>query len=296
MDMKATIDELQTFITIVEAGSIVDASVQLSQTTSAVSRSLKRLEEKLSVTLLERTTRMLQLTESGELFLKYAREITDKLMEAEDAVLESDINLSGMIRIDAATPVVLHLLTPLIVEFTQKYPDISIELSNHEHVIDLLKEKVDLAIRVGNLEDSSLHAKLLMQSQLYMVASADYIKKYGMPKDIKALKQHKCIGFSQLIKLNRWPIYDGEELYTITPQMSSTNGEVIRSLVLQGAGIGCLSEFLIAKDVEAGKLVKVLSHQTEIQKQNIYAVYYKKAYLPKRLRVLIDFLYEKLKV
>mgnify|MGYP001946978739 FL=1 len=93
MSMKATIDELQTFITIVEAGSIVDASVQLSQTTSAVSRSLKRLEEKLSVTLLERTTRMLQLTESGELFLKYAREITDKLMEAEDAVLESDINL-----------------------------------------------------------------------------------------------------------------------------------------------------------------------------------------------------------
>src|SRR5699024_1734106 len=137
--------------------------------------------------------------------------------------------------------------------FTQKYPDISIELSNHEHVIDLLKEKVDLAIRVGNLEDSSLHAKLLMQSQLYMVASADYIKKYGMPKDIEAHKQHKCIGFSQLIKLNRWPIYDAEELYTITPQMSSTNCEVIRSLVLQGAGIGCLSEFLIAKDVEAGK-------------------------------------------
>lgn len=294
--MKATIDELQTFITIVEAGSIVDASVQLSQTTSAVSRSLKRLEEKLSVTLLERTTRMLQLTEAGELFLQYAREITDKLMEAEDAVLESDINLSGMIRIDAATPVVLHVLTPLIVEFTELYPDITIELSNHEHIIDLLKEKVDLAIRVGNLEDSSLHAKLLMQSQLHIVASTDYIEKQGMPKNIEELKKHKCIGFSQLIKLNHWPIYDGDELYTITPQMSSTNGEVIRSLILQGAGIGCLSEFLIAKDLEAGKLVKVLSNQTEILKQNIYAVYYKKTYLPKRLRLLIDFLYEKLKV
>ncbi|WP_077925918.1 LysR family transcriptional regulator, partial [Wohlfahrtiimonas larvae] len=270
--MKATIDELQTFITIVEAGSIVDASVQLSQTTSAVSRSLKRLEKKLNITLLERTTRMLQLTEAGELFLQYAREIIDKLMEAEDAVLQSDIDLSGKIRIDAATPVVLHILTPLIVEFTELYPDITIELSNHEHIIDLLKEKVDLAIRVGNLEDSSLHAKLLMQSQLHIVASADYIEKHGMPKDIKELKKHKCIGFSQLIKLNRWPIYDGDELYMMTPQMSSTNGEVIRSLLLQGAGIGCLSEFLIAKDLEAGKLVKILNDQTEIQKQNIYAV------------------------
>lgn len=294
--MKATIDELQTFITIVEAGSIVDASVQLAQTTSAVSRSLKRLEEKLSVTLLERTTRMLQLTEAGELFLRYAREITDKLMEAEDAVLESDINLSGMIRIDAATPVVLHVLTPLIVEFTQQYPDITIELSNHEHIIDLLKEKVDLAIRVGNLDDSSLHAKLLMQSQLRMIASPDYIQCYGMPRNIEELKQHQCLGFSQLIKLNRWPIYDGDDLYTVTPKMSSTNGEVIRSLALQGAGIGCLSDFLIGQDIEAGRLIKVLDEQTEVHKQNIYAVYYKKSYLPRRLRLLIDFLHDRLSV
>ncbi len=292
--MKATIDELQTFITIAEAGSIVDASVQLSQTTSAVSRSLKRLEQKLNVTLLERTTRMLQLTDAGELFLQYAKEILDKLSEAEDAVLESDANLSGVIRIDAATPFSLHVLTPILVKFSKLYPEIKLELSNHEHIIDLLKEKIDVAIRIGDLEDSSLRAKLLMQSKLYIVASPEYIAKTGMPKDVEALKKHKCLGFSQLVKLNNWPIYDGDVFYTINPSMSSTSGEVLRSLALQGAGIACLSEFLVQQDIEEGRLVKVLANQTESQKQNIHAVYYQKAYLPKRLRLLIDFLYDEL--
>lgn len=293
--MKATIDELQTFITIVEAGSIVDASNQLTQTTSALSRSLKRLEQKLNVTLLERTTRSLQLTEAGELFLQYAKEIIAKLMEAEDAVLQSDSNLSGTIRIDSATPFVLHVLTPLIVEFTKLYPAIKVELSNHEYIIDLLKEKIDVAIRIGDLEDSSLKAKLLMQSQLHIVASPEYLKTHGIPADIEALKQHKCIGFSQIIKLNRWPIMDGDQFHVIEPAMSSTNGEVIRSLVLQHAGITCLSEFLIGEDLKEGRLVSILKKQTVLKKHNIYAVYNQKAYLPKRIRLLIDFLAERLK-
>lgn len=293
--MKATIDELYTFITIVDAGSIVGASLQLSQTTSSVSRALKRLEDKLNVTLLERTTRMIQLTDSGELFLKYAKEIIGKLLEAEDAVLASDVNISGIIRIDAATPFILHVLTPLLVQFTYQYPNIKIELSNNEFVIDLLKENIDIAIRIGHLEDSTLHAKLLMQSELQIVASPNYLKKYGTPKNIEELKQHKCIGFSQLSHLNQWPIYDGDELYTINPIMSSSNGEVIRNLVLQDAGVACLSNFLVKKDIKEDRLTSILADQVEKKKQNIYAVYYQKAYLPKRFRLLIDFLSQYLK-
>ena len=288
--MKATIDELQTFITIVEAGSIVDASIQLAQTTSAVSRSLKRLEHKLNVILLERTTRRLQLTDAGHLFLQYAQEITAKLMEAEDAVLQSETNLSGTLRVDAVMPFALHVLTPLIMAFTQQYPNIKIELSNHEHIIDLLKEKIDVAIRIGDLQDSSLHAKRLMQSQLHIVASPEYIEKNGMPTNIAELKMHQHIGFSQIISLNRWPIYDGDSLYTINPILSSTSGEIVRSFTLKSAGIACLSNFLVAEDIKEGRLIPILEDQIEIEIQNIYAVYYQKAYIPKRLRLFIDFL------
>lgn len=296
INLKATIDELQNFITIVESGSIVDASVQLAQTTSAVSRSLKRLEQKLNVTLLERTTRTLQLTDAGELFLQYAKDITAKLMEAEDAVLQSDSNISGTIRIDAVMPFSLHVLTPLIMEFTQQYPEIKIELSNHEHIIDLLKEKIDVAIRIGDLEDSTLHARRLMQSRLHIVATPEYLEKYGVPENIEQLKQHQHIGFSQIIKLNRWPIIDGEDFYVIEPILSSTSGEIIRSFVLQSAGIACLSNFLVAEDIKAGRLISILEDQIVEEKQNIYAVYYQKAYLPKRIRLFIDFLAKALKV
>lgn len=288
--MKATIEELHTFITIVETGSIVEASLRLSQTTSSVSRTLKRLEQKLNVTLLERTTRTLQLTDSGSLFLEYSKEITQKLTEAEDAVLQADINLSGIIRIDAATPFVLHSLTQHIVKFTTKYPQIKIELSNHEHIIDLLKEQIDIAIRIGDLEDSNLQAKILMQSPLHIIASPQYLDKFGTPNNISELKQHHHIGFTHPSNLNKWPIYDGNILYKITPLISATNGEVIRNLTLQGAGISCLSDFMVKQDIKEGKLISILNDQTEIQMQKIYAVYYKKAYMPKRNRLLIDFL------
>lgn len=293
--MKATIDELQNFMTIVEAGSIVEASILLSQTTSAVSRSLKRLEQKLNVTLLERTTRTLQLTDAGALFLQYSKEITAKLMEAEDAVLQSDSNISGTIRIDAVMPFSLHVLTPLIMKFTALYPEIKIELSNHEHIIDLLKEKVDVAIRIGDLEDSSLHAKLLMQSRLHIVATPEYLEKNGVPENIEQLKKHSHIGFSQIIKLNRWPIMDGDDFYMIDPILSSSSGEIIRSFVLQNAGIACLSNFLVAEDIQNGRLISILQTEVVEEKQSIYAVYYQKSYLPKRIRLFIDFLAKQLK-
>lgn len=292
--MKATIEELQVFITIVEVGTIVGAASKLAQTPSSVSRHLQRLEKKLNVTLLERTTRMIDLTDSGELFLKYAKEVLDKLEEAEDAVLISDVNLSGMIKIDAATPFVLHVLTPLIMKFTTLYPDIKIELSNNEYIIDLMKENVDVAIRIGELEDSTLQAKLLMQSKVQIVASPEYLNKYGTPNNIEDLKQHKCLGFSQLTNLNAWPIYDGDKPYIVEPMISSSNGEVLRNLALQGAGIVRLSNFLIEKDLQAGRLIQIFTDQIVEQKHNVYAVYQKKTYLPKRLRLLIDFLYAEL--
>jgi DNA-binding transcriptional LysR family regulator len=294
--MKSTIEELNAFVQIVESGSIVRAAEQLGQTTSGISRALQRLESKLNVTLLERTTRKLKLTQEGQLFLEKSRKILHDLTEAEDALLQSDHAISGLIRIDSATPFVLHVIVPLIQEFIQQYPKIEIELNNHDQVIDLLEHKTDVAIRFGELQDSSLHAKLLCRSRLYIVASPDYLAAQGAPQQPEQLLQHTLLGFTQPTHLNTWPVFvDGKRL-KVHPKIKASNGETIRQLALHGTGISCLSRFLVQEDLAAGRLVALFEDQIEQHFQNIHAVYYQQEHLPKRVRLFIEFLAQKLAI
>jgi len=136
--MKSTVEELLAFMTIVDTGSFIAAAERLGQTASGLSRSLSRLESKLEVTLLERTTRKLKLTQEGQQFLQQARKILSDLNAAEEALQKSDQDTSGVIRIDSATPFILHVITPLVHKFRQCYPNIEVELNSNDLVIDLL--------------------------------------------------------------------------------------------------------------------------------------------------------------
>lgn len=292
--MKSTIEELQAFVSIVDSGSIVMAAERLQQTASGVSRALQRLEAKLNVTLLERTTRKLKLTQEGQLFLGKARRILNDLAEAEDSLLKSDEDISGLIRIDSATPFILHVLVPLMHEFMRKYPNIEIELNNHDQVIDLLEHQTDVAIRFGELNDSTLHAKLLCRSRLYIVASPEYLAQRGMPGHPQDLLAHDLIGFSQTQHLNSWPIQVQGKAFSARPRIKASNGETVRQLALEGAGIACLSRFLVQDDIKAGRLEALLEDQIELHYQKIHAVYYLQEHLPKRVRLFIEFLAEKL--
>ncbi|OTG64297.1 LysR family transcriptional regulator [Acinetobacter silvestris] len=292
--MKSTLEELQAFIYIVDSGSIVAAARHLQQTTSGVSRALQRLETKLNVTLLERTTRKLKLTHEGQLFLEKARKIVHDLNEAEDALLKSDSATSGLIRVDSATPFVLHVIVPLLREFTQLYPNIEIELNSNDQIIDLLEHKTDVAIRFGQLNDSSLHAKLLCKSRLYIVASPEYLELNGYPQSPKDLLKHAQIGFSKVAHLNTWPIrVDGEQL-TVRPKIKASNGETVRQMALDGLGITCLSAFLVHRDIHNNRLITLFEDQIELHEQSIHAVYYQQEHLPKRVRLFIEFLVQKL--
>lgn len=292
--MKSTIEELQAFVTIVDNGSIIRAAERLGQTTSGISRALQRLENKLNVTLLERTTRKLKLTQEGQLFLEKSRKILNDLAEAEDALLKSDIDTAGLIRVDSATPFVLHVIVPLIQEFMQQYPNIEIELNNHDQVIDLLEHKTDVAIRFGELQDSSLHARLLCRSRLYIVASPDYVQQKGVPISVEDLSQHTLLGFSHPTHLNTWPIQLNDRHITVEPKIKASNGETVRQLALHGVGITCLSRFLVQEDLQAGRLQTLFEDQIELQYQNIHAVYYRQEHLPKRVHLFIEFLATKL--
>lgn len=292
--MKSTLEELQAFINIVDSGSIVAAATHLEQTTSGVSRALQRLESKLNVTLLERTTRKLKLTQEGQLFLEKARKIVHDLNEAEDALLKSDSDTSGLIRVDSATPFVLHVIVPLMQEFSQLYPNIEIELNSNDQIIDLLEHKTDVAIRFGELNDSSMHARLLCKSRLYIVASPEYLDRNGYPETPADILSHVQIGFNKVSHLNIWPIRVNGEKLTVQPKIKASSGETVRQLCLRGHGIARLSAFEVLKDIRQGRLIALFEDQIEIYEQHIHAVYYQQEHLPKRVRLFIEFLAQKL--
>ncbi|WII73920.1 LysR family transcriptional regulator [Bdellovibrio sp. 22V] len=293
--MKTTIDELQTLITIIDKGSITAASEELNQTASGISRTLARLEKKLGVTLLRRTTRKLDLTAEGETFLKQAREIIQSLENAEESV-KSKGTPSGVLRIDSASPFVLHAITPYLEEFTELYPQVSLELFSSERYIDLLENRIDVAFRIGNLRDSSLHAVSLGASKRRLYASPKYLKKHGTPKSVEDLQNHHLLGFTDPRELNHWPLrFGGGTSYAVKPTTAASSGETILHLARNGVGIACLSDFMTKVDRDAGTLTQILQGATVDVREAIHAVYYKNTQLSHRAQVFIKFIKSKLK-
>lgn len=294
--MKANSDELITFVTVVESGSFSRAAERLQQANSVVSRTVKKLESKLGVTLLNRTTRQISLTQEGENYFRQVQKVLSDMAAAENALLESRQRPQGLLRVDAATPVVLHLLTPLVAEFRERYPEMSLSLVSSENFINLIERKVDIAIRVGELTDSTLKARKLMASYRRILASPAYLAQYGAPKTVADLEHYCCIGFNDLPNLNRWPLAcaDGRQL-EIVPGLTTNSGETQRHLCLHGNGIACLSDFMSDEDVKRGDLVPLLVGDTLPLEMPINAVYYSDSAVSNRLRSFIDFISERLK-
>ncbi|PZX34694.1 putative transcriptional regulator, LysR family [Cupriavidus phytorum] len=291
--MKITLDELLAFATVVDSGSITAAAQQLDLTVSATSRTLARLEEKLRTTLLRRTTRRLELTEEGQAFLHDARAIIDSVESAEEQMLARREKPSGRLRVDAASPFMLHVIVPLVRGYRERFPQVELELNSNEGIIDLLERRTDVAIRIGRLKDSTLHSRLIGNSRVRMLASPAYLDAHGHPRKAQDLGKHALLGFTQPESLNVWPILgaDGEP-YRIEPAVWSSSGETLRQLALEGAGIVCLSDFMTAHDREAGRLVQVLARQTQDVRQPIHAVYYRNTAISARIASFVDYLAE----
>jgi DNA-binding transcriptional LysR family regulator len=289
--MKTTLDELDAFITVVDTGSITAAAEQLGQTVSGVSRALGRLEDKLQTTLLQRTTRRLELTEEGRAFLHDARAIVASVESAEERMVARREAPAGRLRVDAATPFMLHVVVPLIGGYRERYPQVELELNSNEGIIDLIERRTDVAIRIGTLKDSTLHARSLGSSRIRVLASPDYLSRHGQPAAVADLAGRTLLGFTQPDTLNDWPLRgaNGESLH-ITPALASSSGETLRQLALAGQGITCLSDFMTAADCRAGTLVPLLADQTLDVRQPIHAVYYRNTALSARIASFLDYL------
>ncbi|WP_434802729.1 LysR substrate-binding domain-containing protein [Paracidovorax cattleyae] len=231
-------------------GSPHPAASGRSQTASGVSRALARLEKKLDTTLLRRTTRRIELTEEGHAFLTRARAILTALDEAEEHMAARRHQPAGRLRVNAATPFMLHVVAPLVPAFRSTCPQIALELDTDERNIDLLERRTDVAIRIGTLRDSTLHARPLGSSR-------------------------------------RGPHGDA---WTVTPDIAASSGETLRQLALAGAGIVCLSDFMTAHDRERGDLLQLLTRDTADVRQPISAVYYRNTQPASRIACFLDFL------
>lgn len=286
-------DQMQTFVRVVESGGISSAAERLSVAKSAVSRRLQELENRLGVELLRRTTRRIALTEEGRVFYERCLRILDEVAEVENSLINEQHQVQGLVRM--AAPLSLPLW-PLLGEFLQRYPGVRLDLDLEDRYIDILREGVDLAIRIGQLSDSSLVAKRLAPIRTVLCASPAYLERHGEPQTPEQMNGHQGLSYANLTEQRQWSFIDatGKE-HQARPdiRMRANNGDVLLQAALDGLGIAVMPRFICYRELASGRLREVLTaYRTE--ETAAYALYPSRRHLPQRVRLLVDFLAERL--
>jgi len=284
---------IPVFVTVVESGGFSPAAKLLGISKSAVSKRVTQLEEQMGVKLLHRTTRKLSLTEAGEHFFQHARIAHQAAKDAQDAVAQLQGEPQGRLRINTPMSFGRLHIAPLIPEFLKRYPKISIEMVMDDKVADLIGEGFDIAIRGGDLPDSSLIARKLAPLRNVLCASPEYIEKHGRPIELSQLTDHNCLIFTYSKDIKEWLfIKDGQtQSVEVTGNYNVNNSEALREALLQGVGIGRLPTFVAGPDIKSGKLVS-LFEEYQMPDKTIYAVFPERQYLPSKVRAFIDFAVE----
>ncbi|MFA0525059.1 LysR substrate-binding domain-containing protein [Vibrio sp. 10N.222.52.C3] len=288
-------NDLEMVLTVVDAGGFSAAAEALDVQVAKVSRSVSKVESQLGVSIFNRTTRRVELTEEGRQFVDSVRVGLQMIQSAEEEIVSRGELPKGRLRVDAASPFVFHQLVPLVQSFKEAYPDIELELTSNEGFVDLLEKRTDVAIRIGKLSDSTLHARPLGKSLLHIVASPDYLAKRGLPTKPEDLSSHQIVGFAGNKVLNHWPLPNQSD---VAPTVTASNGETVRQLVLAGNGIACLSGFMVQEDMAAGRLIPILEQDklANTDRERVNAVYYKSSSVSKRISAFIDFIQPHLKL
>jgi DNA-binding transcriptional LysR family regulator len=298
MDNRA--GEMAVFVATAESGGFSAAGRKLGLSPSAVSKLVARMEDRLGTPLLVRSTRTLQLTAEGVLYLERARRILADMDEADRMVATgAGILPRGRLRISASVAFGEHCLLPLMPTFLRLYPQVELDISLTDAVIDLVDERTDIAIRTGPLRDSALMARKLLETRRVIVASPAYLEARGIPRIPHDLVGHNCLRFNFRRSLDEWPFRDPSsgETYTlpITGNAYGNNGVILRQLALGGLGLTRLGAFHVDADIAAGRLVPVLETYNTDDIERIHAVYVGHEHLAARIRAFIDFLAETIK-
>ncbi|PIW60089.1 LysR family transcriptional regulator [Shewanella sp. CG12_big_fil_rev_8_21_14_0_65_47_15] len=286
---------LPIFVTVVECGSFSAAGQKLGLSKSAISKRITLLEQHLGIQLLQRTTRSLSLTDAGARYFEYVRPAVLLTQEGLDAISELQQTPRGNLRVSVPMVFGRLYIAPLIAEFLRRYPDIQLQMQMDDKTTDLIAGGFDLAIRIGELPDSSLIARKLAPCLSVICASPSYLALHGLPATPTVLTQHNCLFYSYFQDGVEWTFHSPEGAQRIQPKgnYQVNNSDAIHQATLDGLGIANLPRFMVDADLQAGLLQALLADHP-LPEHGIYAVYPQRKYLPTKVTVLIEFLMEKL--
>ncbi|KZN15084.1 LysR family transcriptional regulator [Marinomonas sp. TW1] len=282
--------DLTFFVNVADAGSFNKAAQQAGLSTPALSKRISRLEQDLGAQLIHRTTRRLSLTEAGENLYVHAKNIEGQVSDAIASVSAFSQGLTGTIKMSVPTISGELLLAEAVAEFCQKYPNITVDMRLENDFVDLVGEGLDLAIRTGKLEDSSLIAKPLIQSNWVVCCSPSYIEKHGQVNTPEELKEHNCLAYTYQAQGSfdwRFSKNGVEESVRIGGSFATNNAQALRKAALAGFGIVYVPRCCVYEDLQQGKLVAILADY-QPRRLGVYAIYPFTKYLPEKLRLLIE--------
>jgi len=267
--------DMSAFVRAVELGGFSNAARELGLTPSAISKLVTRLEDRLGVRLLNRTTRRLALTPEGEAYFHRSQRILADIGEAENEVARFRAQPKGVLRVNVSTAFGLHQLAPALPEFLARHPEVQVELTISDRVVDLIEEGADLGIRLGALADSSLVARRICELERVVCASPAYLGKWGTPKEPEDLLKHNCLCIAYSPSLQRWPFAakDGARHIEVSGNASANTADALLRLALAGLGIIRLSDVIVGEAIREGKLVPLLQDVHHSEPLPLHAVY-----------------------
>ncbi|MEJ8567171.1 LysR family transcriptional regulator [Elongatibacter sediminis] len=290
------LNDIAVFVEVVDSGSFTAAAERLALSRPVVSKYVSRLEARLGVRLLHRTTRRLSLTEAGQRYYDRCRAGLTRIAEAHDEVAQLQAAPRGTLRVNAPMSFGILHVAPALPEFLRQFPDVDIDLDLEDRKIDLVEEGYDVAIRIGELPDSALVARRLGPCRHVVCASPAYLERHGVPRHPDDLRQHRVISFRYQDSALDWLFTapDGEEHRVhLTGRLRSNNSLALRAALLAGAGISRTPTFVVGDELRAGTLVPVLTGFRTLE-VSINAVYPVRRYIPPKVRAFIDFMAERI--
>lgn len=286
------ISDLDIFARVARTGNMSAAGREIGLSPAVVSKRISLLEERLGTRLIQRTTRQLTLTETGEGYFKRVVDILNLIEEAEDFVSRRNARTRGLLKITAPTSFSRQHIAPFLPEFTARYPDIQLDLHLTDDFVDIISRGFDIAIRIGALEDSSLVQKKLAADRRVICAAPKYLQRAGTPATLADLDFHNCLsaGAQEFWRLEG---PDGAHQLRVSGTLRSNSAELVRQALIDGMGIGLRSIWDIGAELKSGALQIVLPQYRGADKVGIYAVYPCREFMPAKVNAFLEFLNEK---